>query len=159
DRFRSRDAAHAPSQSYADLLTGSDSRNYDYLLGKKFNNGLVDDYFGQMRPLSPIRPADSIAADYTAKEDILSAYAQGRLDIGATNIIFGLRVENTKFEGEAASLIDNDGTKPYDMARVDRDDTEFFPHLTVRHSFSDNLIGRFALTRSISRPEFNQIVP
>ncbi len=159
DRFRSRDAAHAPSQSYADLLTGSDSRNYDYLLGKKFNNGLVDDYFGQMRPLSPIRPADSIAADYTAKEDILSAYAQGRLDIGATNIIFGLRVENTKFEGEAASLIDNDGTKPYDMARVDRDDTEFFPNLTVRHSFSDNLIGRFALTRSISRPEFNQIVP
>jgi len=159
DRFRSRDAAHAPSQSYADLLTGSDSRNYDYLLGKTFNNGLVDDYFGQMRPLSPIRPADSIVADYTAKEDILSAYAQGRLDIGATNVIFGLRVENTQFEGEAASLIDNDGTKPYDMARVDRDDTEFFPNLTVRHSFSDNLIGRFALTRSISRPEFNQIVP
>ncbi len=159
ERFRSRDAAHAPSQSYGDLLTDTESRNYDYLLGYKFDNGLVDDYFAQMRPLSGRRLPDSIAADYTAKEDILSAYAQARFDIGATNVTLGLRVENTQFEGEAASLIDNDGSDPFDMARVDRDDTEFFPNLTVRHSFSDNLIGRFALTRSISRPEFNQIVP
>ena len=159
ERFRSRDAAHAPLQSYGDLLTDRESRNYDYLLGYKFDNGLVDDYFAQMRPLSGRRLPDSIAADYTAKEDILSAYAQARFDIGATNVTLGLRVENTQFEGEAASLIDNDGSDPFDMARVDRDDTEFFPNLTVRHSFSDNLIGRFALTRSISRPEFNQIVP
>ena len=47
----------------------------------------------------------------------------------------------------------------YSTASVDRDQTDFFPSLTVRHSFSDNLIGRFALTRSISRPEFSQIVP
>ena len=42
-----------------------------------FRHGLTP----KMRPLSPIRPADSIVADYTAKEDILSAYAQGRLDM------------------------------------------------------------------------------
>ncbi|MGX1746330.1 MULTISPECIES: TonB-dependent receptor [unclassified Brevundimonas] len=167
-KFRSRDVSadeersrikQAPAQAYADLMTDTESRNYGYLLGHKFNNGLVDGYFGQVRPQATRRDEDSIAADYTAQEDILSAYAQGRLDIGATNIIFGLRVENTKFEGEAASLFTKDGVESQEVARVDRDDTEFFPNLTIRHSFSDNLIGRFALTRSISRPEFSQIVP
>ncbi|WP_312219331.1 TonB-dependent receptor [Brevundimonas sp.] len=167
-KFRSRDVSadeersrikQAPAQAYADLMTDTESRNYGYLLGHKFNNGMVDGYFGQVRPQATRRDEDSIAADYTAQEGILSAYAQGRLDIGATNIIFGLRVENTKFEGEAASLFTKDGVESKEVARVDRDDTEFFPNLTIRHSFSDNLIGRFALTRSISRPEFSQIVP
>lgn len=103
---------------------------------------------------------DSVTADYEAQEDILAGYGQARLDIGATNLVLGLRVEQTKFEGSAPTYtVTEDGDEIYDTADVDRDYTDFFPSLTVRHSFSENLIGRFALTRSISRPEFNQIVP
>ncbi len=58
-----------------------------------------------------------------------------------------------------AKAVDANGDEIYSVAKVDRDDTDFFPNLTVRHSFSDQLVGRFALTRSINRPEFNQIVP
>ncbi len=160
ERFRSRDDAHAPALSYADLLTGEHSRNYDYILGYKFDNVLVDEYFGQARASSARRMPDSLVADYEAQEDILSAYGQARFDIGATNVILGLRVENTRFEGSAPTYtVTDDGDEIYDVARVDRDDTEFFPNLTVRHAFSDNLIGRFALTRAINRPEFSQIVP
>ena len=164
ERFRSRDDAHAPALSYADLLTGEHSRNYDYILGYKFDNGLVDEYFGQARGSSARRMPDSVVADYEAQEDILSAYGQARFDIGATNVILGLRVENTRFEGSAPTYNiteteDGEEVETYGVARVDRDDTEFFPNLTVRHSFSDNLIGRFALTRAINRPEFGQIVP
>lgn len=160
ERFRSRDAAQAPSLSYGDLLTDTRSVNYDYMLGHKFNNGLVDDYFRQVRPNSARRMPESLLADYQAQEDILAAYGQARFDVGATNIILGLRVENTKFEGSAPTYTVNaNGDAVYGTARVDRDDTDFFPNLTVRHSFSDNLIGRFALTRAINRPEFSQIVP
>ncbi|WP_292051714.1 MULTISPECIES: TonB-dependent receptor [unclassified Brevundimonas] len=160
ERFRSRAAGDAPSLSYGDLLTDSPSVNYDYLLGQKFNNRLVDEYFAVARAKSARRMPDSLVADYEASEDILSAYGQARFDIGATNIILGLRIENTRFEGSAPTYtVTADGDEVYGIARVDRDDTDFFPNLTVRHSFSDNLIGRFALTRAINRPEFSQIVP
>ncbi|MEW6538374.1 MAG: TonB-dependent receptor [Pseudomonadota bacterium] len=157
-RYRNRAAAASPG-TLASMLSDRPSRNYDYDLGFKFDAGKADDYFARVRAASPIRLPDSIAADYSAQEDILAGYAQVRFDIGATNVIVGLRVENTKFDGEAAALIDNDGSAPFQMAKVSRDDTEFFPNLTMRHAFSDNLIGRFALTRSISRPEFSEIVP
>lgn len=157
-RYRNRAAAASPG-TLASMLSDRQSRNYDYDLGFKFDAGKADDYFARVRAASPIRLPDSIAADYSAQEDILAGYAQARFDIGATNVIVGLRVENTRFDGEAAALIDNDGSAPFQMAKVSRDDTEFFPNLTVRHAFSDNLIGRFALTRSISRPEFSEIVP
>ncbi len=42
---------------------------------------------------------------------------------------------------------------------IKRDQTDFFPNLTLRHSFSDQLVGRFALTRAISRPDYTDIVP
>lgn len=160
ERFRSRDAADAPSLSYADLMTEEESINYDYLLGHKFDNGLVDQYFDSVRGTSSRRMPDSLVADYQAQEDILSGYAQARFEMGATNVTVGLRVENTRFEGSAPTYtVTADGDEVYGIARVDRDDTDFFPNLTVRHSFSDNLIGRFALTRAINRPEFSQIVP
>lgn len=160
ERLRGRGDANAPTQSFGDLLSDSESRNYDYLLGYKFDNGLVDDYFADYRSTSSRRMPDSVTADYEAQEDILAGYGQARLDIGATNLVLGLRVEQTKFEGSAPTYtVTEDGDEIYDTADVDRDYTDFFPSLTVRHSFSENLIGRFALTRSISRPEFNQIVP
>jgi TonB-dependent receptor len=153
-RYRNRASSASPG-SLASVLSDRPSRNYDYDLGFKFDAGKADDYFAGARASSPIRQPDSIIADYTAQEDILAGYAQARFDLGATNVIVGVRVENTRFDGDAAQVIDG-AVSP---ASIDRDDTEFFPNLTVRHSFSDNLIGRFALTRSISRPEFDQIVP
>ncbi|WP_312127826.1 TonB-dependent receptor [Brevundimonas sp.] len=164
ERSRTRDEDHAPTQSYGDLLTDKESVNYDYLLGHKFNNGLIDEYLAGARGLAGRQMPDSILADYEAQEDILSAYAQARMDIGATTIIAGLRVENTKFDGTANTFrldIDDEGEESeiFGTASVSRDDIEFFPNLTIRHAFSDNLIGRAALTRSINRPEFSELVP
>ena len=153
-RYRNRASSASPG-TLASMLSDRESRNYDYDLGFKFDADLADAYFASARAASPIREPDSITADYTAREDILAGYAQARFDLGATNVIVGVRVENTKFDGDAAKVVDG-AVSP---TSVSRDDTEFFPNLTVRHSFSDNLIGRFALTRSISRPEFDQIVP
>ncbi|KAK0341705.1 hypothetical protein LTR94_025301, partial [Friedmanniomyces endolithicus] len=154
ERQRNRDASANPG-TLASLLSENEAYNFDYYLGFKYDAGLVDSYLADAKAASPRRMPDSLTADYTAQEDILAGYGQARLDIGATSVTVGLRVEQTTFDGSAPTVIDD----VLSTASVSRDDTDFFPNLTVRHSFSDNLIGRFALTRSISRPEFNQIVP
>jgi TonB-dependent receptor len=155
DEERQRDrAASANPGTLASLWGDSQGRNFGYQLGNQYDNGLVDAYLAAAKGSSPRRMPDSLTADYTAQEDILAGYGQARFDVGATNITIGLRVEQTNFDGSAPTVIDG----ALSTAAVSRDDTEFFPNLTVRHAF-DNLIGRVALTRSISRPEFSQIVP
>lgn len=163
ERFRDRSAA-ASSGALAPLLSDRPSQNYDYNLGFKFDAGLVTDYFDRVRagstnpdPVAGVRRVpQSITADYTAQEDILAGYGQARFDIGATNVLVGLRVEKTDFEGSATSVALSGAQSP---VKVDRDQTDFFPNLTLRHSFSDQLVGRFALTRAISRPDYTDIVP
>ena len=163
ERFRDRSAA-ASAGALAPLLSDRPSQNYDYNLGFKFDAGLVTDYFDRVRagstnpdPAAGVRRIpQSITADYTAQEDILAGYGQARFDIGATNVLVGLRVEKTDFEGAAISVALSGAQSP---VRVERDQTDFFPNLTLRHSFSDQLVGRFALTRAISRPDYTDIVP
>lgn len=161
DEERQRDrASSANPGSLASMWGDAQGRNFGYQLGTQYDKGLVDAYLAAAKGASPRRMPDSLTADYTAQEDILAGYGQARFDVGATNITVGLRIEQTKFDGSAPTYsIDEDENEVYATASVSRDDTEFFPNLTVRHAFNDNLIGRFALTRSISRPEFNQIVP
>lgn len=156
-RYRDRRSASAPALNYAELLSDRPSENYGYFLGQKFDAALVDAYFASHRDRSPIRMPDSVVADYDAGEDILAGYGQARVQFGATNVIVGLRVEQTRFDGSAVNY-DAD-TDTYTTNAVSRDDTDFFPNLTIRHAFSDDLIGRFALTRAISRPEYSDIVP
>ncbi|WP_420470257.1 TonB-dependent receptor [Brevundimonas sp. FT23042] len=154
ERQRNRDSSANPG-TLASLWGDQQGRNFGYILGTQYDNALVDAYLAAARAASPRRMPDSLTADYEAREDILAGYGQARFDIGATNVIVGLRVEQSDFDGSAPTVIEG----AISTASVNRDDTQFFPNLTVRHSFSDNLIGRFALTRSISRPEFSQIVP
>ena len=161
ERFRDRTTtAPVNPGALAPLLSDRQSKNYDYDLGVKFDHGLATNYLDGIRGTSTgaasRRTPQSITADYTANEDILSGYGQARLDIGATNVLVGLRVEKTDFEGSATSVSAANVQTP---VSVKRDQTDFFPNLTLRHSFSDQLIGRFALTRAISRPDYTDIVP
>jgi TonB-dependent receptor len=160
ERFRDRTASSTPG-SLASVLTTNESSNYDYNLGFKMNNELVNEYLQRISSVSRTnatrRMPDSLVADYQAREDILAGYGQARFDIGATNILLGLRVEQTTFEGSALKVdADTLATTPQ---TVERDYTDFFPNLTIRHNFSEDLIGRFALTRAISRPEYSDVVP
>lgn len=161
ERYRDRTAAANPG-ALAPLLDTRESRNYDYILGVKMNHDLVSGYLDRIRSLSTNAAArrmpQSLTADYTAEENIMAGYGQATFDIGATNILIGLRVERTDFEGSALVLPRN-VTSGGTLTAVGRDQTDFFPNLTIRHSFSDALIGRFALTRAISRPEYSEIVP
>lgn len=169
ERFRDRtNTAPVNPGALAPLVSNRPSQNYGYNLGFKLDHGLVSDYLNGIRATSTAgstrRMPQSVTADYTVTEDILSGYGQARFDIGATNVLIGLRVEKTDLDG--ASTKAEASTAPGNVqgflltpVSVSRDQTDFFPNLTLRHNFNENLIGRFALTRAISRPDYTDIVP
>lgn len=162
EQWRDRRPVGAPPFSYAQAGDPSDpSRNFDYLLGNKFRNGLIADYFRNFAAISQVdetrRVANSITSDYEAREDIYAGYAMTRIEFPRTNVILGLRVEHTNFSGSAPVF--NENTETFVIGRVERTYTDFFPNLTVRHEFTPDLVGRFALTRAVARPNFRDVVP
>lgn len=169
ERYRDRTAT-APVNPGAllPLLSDRESRNYDYALGVKFDHDLVADYLEAVRELSTNaasrRVPQSWTADYTAEEEITAGYGQAQFDMGATNVLVGLRVENTEFKSGsflavASTAAGNVQGFIQSPVSTTRDRTDWFPNLTLRHGFSDDLIGRFALTRAISRPDYVDVVP
>ncbi|WP_164159352.1 outer membrane beta-barrel protein, partial [Stenotrophomonas maltophilia] len=77
-------------------------------------------------------------------------------EFGRTTVIEGVRYEATDFEGSAPTVALN-GT--VGKANVGSHYGKWFPNLTVRQAFTPELIGRFALSRGINRPNFVDLVP
>jgi TonB-dependent receptor len=161
ERYRDRRAAAAPTTPLAGLLSNEESRNFDYFLGQKFDSDLVRAYFEDIRAFSQVpatrRIAQSVEADYEAKEEVYSAYAMTRVDFPNANLILGLRMEHTSFAGRAPRFNEVSETFTLESARANY--TEWFPNATLRYEFSQDLIGRVALTRAIARPNYRDVVP
>ncbi len=162
ERWRSpTTAAFGPAQTLAQLQTNEVSQNFIYNLGFKIDEGLADAYFNSMRGTVFGNPAfrrlsQSVEGDYTVEENIYAAYGMSRVSLTNTDVTFGLRVEHTEFSSTANRF--NTSTNAVTTESNSRDYTNWFPNLTVRHEFNENLIGRFALTRAISRPNYPDVV-
>jgi TonB-dependent receptor len=157
DRFRNRAASAAPSGSLASFLTTEPSLNFGYDLGFKVDPALADAYFDATKAASPIRPLESVTADYEVEERILAGYAMWDLDFGPLGVLAGVRAERTTTEGAAPVV--NEDTLAVAIRSDKRSYTDLFPGVTLRYEFSDRLIGRAALTRGMVRPNFLDIVP
>ncbi len=161
ERFRDRRAIGAPPVPMVALLSNVVSDNFNYLLGNKFNPDSVIGYFRAQRPISQVpatrRIAQSVTADYDAREDIYAGYALARVQWPSTNVLVGARVEHTRFSGSAPAF--NEPTESFTLQTVERTYTDIFPNLTIRHDFMEGLVGRLALTRAIARPNYRDIVP
>ncbi|QYO64924.1 CRISPR-associated endonuclease Cas1 [Leptolyngbya sp. 7M] len=105
EQWRDRRASSAPGVPMAELLGDEPSQNFDYLLGRKFDPQSVRDYFEAIRSVSQTdatrRISNSIVSDFAAKEDVYSGYVMTRMELPQTNVILGLRVEQTRFSGSA----------------------------------------------------------
>lgn len=157
NRFRNRATAAAPTGSLASFLTTSPSRNYGYDLGFKVDPSLANAYYDATKGVSPIRAEQSATADYQADETILAGYALWDLDFDRLGVLAGLRLEQTETEGSAPVF---NATSGAITERLDkRKYSDVFPGVTLRYAFTDGLIGRAALTRGMTRPNFTDIVP
>lgn len=157
DRFRNRAASAAPTGTLASFLTTEPSFNYSYNLGFKVDPALADAYFDATKAASPIRPLESVTADYEVEERILAGYAMWDLDFGPLGVLAGVRAERTTTEGAAPVV--NEDTLAVSIRSDKRSYTDLFPGVTLRYEFSDRLIGRAAVTRGMVRPNFLDIVP
>jgi len=159
ERYRDRRATSAPTQPLLSFLTAEPSFNYGYNLGFKMDPALVTAYLDGIKAssITQRRIPQSITADYSVDEDISSAYGSARVEYDRAELLLGLRMERTEQNSSSPSF--NEVTGAIGQRTAGNSYTEFFPGATLRYSFSENLIGRAAITRSISRPNFPQIVP
>lgn len=157
ERRRDRASGSAPAGTIADYLSDNPSTNYSYDLGYKFDPTEATTHLLDAYANAPRRMPESITADYKADEKVLAGYVMARGEFGATDVVIGLRVENTRFDGSSPTY--NVDTKAIGEASASKRYTNWFPNLTVRHQFSEKLVGRAAITRGINRPNFIDLVP
>lgn len=93
--------------------------------------------------------------DYDLTERVTAAYAMANLDFGQWGLIAGWRVEHTKTDVQGFRLA---GSTVTPVSR-EGDYTTFLPNLHVRFEPREDLIMRFAYTRTLGRPQYPQLKP
>jgi TonB-dependent receptor len=139
-----------------------------YTFGPEVDNGRVrtfyDQYLGQdnaLRQYVNYTDADGSGGDYHTRENIYAGYAMGTLNIGDMLVLAGLRDEftSTNYHGTQIFL-DNNGdflsSAPIDNTH---NYNNVFPYLQLRYKLTDKSNMRFAVTRSIARPNFFDLAP
>ncbi len=160
ERFRDRRASAAPANPLSTFLAAEISDNYDYFLGNKMDPIAVREYLAGARnaSLQERRIPQSITADYNVREDITAAYGQAKLELADNaDVIVGLRIEHTQLDTRSPTF--NEDTGVIGDANAKNSYTNLFPSITLRYEFSEQLIGRAAITRAINRPNFPDLVP
>ena len=101
-------------------------------------------------------------ADYGATERTAAAYGQADLALGpAMTLLTGVRVESTRIDYTGNEMLfDDEG----DFAAIDpiadrRDHTKVFPGVHWRYAFTPDSNLRAAVTRSMARPNYYDLVP
>lgn len=158
NRFRNSVGANAPA--YADVIIAKQSQPFDgnYNNGPKLRRDFVSAYRDIFENADYLdRGAASITADYSAKEDILAAYAQNKLEWDDTTVLLGARVEQTKNRGQAFEYDAETATAL--LKDASKRDTKVFPSAHLRHELENGLIIKAAYSTGIRRPNFVDVVP
>jgi TonB-dependent receptor len=119
---------------------------------------------GDAFEVEPVDTAfDSVASDYSIKEDIAAGYLLGRWDSDTLRVIGGVRYERTDnvIRGNTVTLIEGEDEDTVTVAPVlvQRDYDQWLPSLNVRLEATDDLIMRAAGYRSLVRPGLAQLAP
>lgn len=104
---------------------------------------------------------DNLPSTYFAQEDISSAYAMATASVGRLRLVGGVRYEHTRLD-YAANVLSFSPTGAYlGAARADssHDYGHAFPALVGTWRFSDRMLLRGGVTRSIARPDYGDINP
>lgn len=101
-------------------------------------------------------------ADFVAKEKISAGYAMAELMLGERFMLLpGFRFEHTNTDYRASQIVFDDGGDFAGLSPVTgRNNYNFFmPALHARYQFAKDTNLRAAITRTMSRPNFVDVVP
>ncbi|MEX2603150.1 MAG: TonB-dependent receptor [Gracilimonas sp.] len=97
---------------------------------------------------------------YFANENTYAAYAMSNFRVGPFTLLGGLRVEHTyNYYSGREGRIDNTGWLGATDINSSNSYTNFFPNLQTVFAFGQMTNLRLAYSRSIGRPNFNQLNP
>lgn len=103
---------------------------------------------------------NSVEDDYDAEEDIYAGYAFAETEISKLRLLGGLRVESTDFSVSGFEAVEVNGDfQGIEQRSEDNQYTNVFGNFQARYEFQPGLIGRFAFTQSIGRPDFVAAAP
>lgn len=158
DRFRNSVGAQAPS--FADVAISKDSRPFGghYHNGPKLQRDFISAYGSQLEDADYLdRGAASVTSDYNASEDTYAAYAMNTLEWDNTTLVYGLRVEQTRTSGSAATY--DTETDEFSVLSASNRYTKVFPGAHLRYETEQGVIFRTAYSTGINRPNFVDLVP
>lgn len=114
---------------------------------------------------------ESNVEDFKVDEDILAAYVLGRYETGPLTVIGGVRVECTENEvsanlvelveggGTFNGVVLTDDTNFITPNEFDQEYTHVLPSATARYEFSDTLLARAGVFKSVVRPRISSLAP
>jgi TonB-dependent receptor len=103
-------------------------------------------------------PAEYLSGNYSAKETITAGYVELKQDFTdklSANI--GARIERTNIDYTGNIVEDGDQFKG--IATFKNSYTDFMPNLNIRYKVDNNTVVKGAITRSIARPRYYDLVP
>ncbi len=112
--------------------------------------------------LSGAQSFEEEAADYSAMETTSAAYVMAELAVGPKwSIVSGLRHERTasRYKGFEVVAADDRGDSLVRDLSGDRSYGVWMPGVHVAYSAAPNLVARAAVTRTIARPDYFDLVP
>lgn len=138
--------------------------NYD-LSGAISNGYLMEEYYQANRSLfedneTYIRQ-NTDPDSYNGKETMGAAYVMGKLTLDKLDIITGVRYERTGFNynGNVVSFDDTGAYVSTNKVNTKSSFDGFFPSLNLKYSIDQRTNLRAAVTRSLSRPGYYDLVP
>lgn len=135
----------------------------DYRLGYTVDRARAHEFMDRYQETfgTRIDYTRSDAGDHAANESVYAAYVQGTLELGATQIIAGSRVEATRNSYVGMETVfgpdgEYEGTRELDS---ESSHVGFFPGIHLRYEANPRHVVRLAWTNTITRPAFSELAP
>ena len=140
--YRNKQRSNLYDDYRLDANNGSTTQYYN-------GNILLDTFIVSTPAGTPIDPLN-----YDAHENVAAGYLQGKLQLGSLTMIGGVRVEHTDFgwisQADSNRFDGKTGTLTY---------LDMLPSLSLKYSPSDRENYRASFYKSISRPNFYEVIP
>ena len=174
-RLRIKDKNRANNFFSYESIAGIGNLNevpHQYFTGNGYNPGeqFAPGYFAQKSYLGNLdlnnpglftktdEPAEYLALNYDAKENIVAGYIRWDQNLSdKTSIIVGARIENTSIEYTGNYVLEEEEL----AGKLENSNsyTNILPGITVKHNFTDDFILRGAATTGLARPNYYQLAP
>ncbi len=106
----------------------------------------------------PVGTSPTDAPNYSEiQEDVTAGYVQGRLQVGALNILGGVRYERTDVEGKGRY---SDPRRPGVTAtKREGNYDDYFPSLHFRYDLTRQFVARASYSTGMARPNMTDLYP